>query len=171
MIPTLTQSLLQFMLWFAIASLFGVISYLLVLKIRMEAAGCGLCAVLFSLVAFFPLIPGAGLEVAKIFLILLACCSPICLLGAFAEGKLFLVDHSFGGRFIGLLCATFSGFLSSACFAFFSSAFDSVEAVGVTGLFVGLLTTPSAIPIFLWLWHSSKTRPDMERHLKKGEDS
>ncbi len=170
MIPTLTQSLLQFMLWFAVASIFGIASYLLVLRIRMEAVGCLICFALFSTVAFFPFISVSGFEAAKAILLFIGCCSPIWVLGAYAEGKAVFIECSFASRFTGLVCATALGFLSSACVAFFSHAFDSVEGIGTAGLFVGLSTTPSAVPIFLWLWHSSKSRPGIDRHLKEGEN-
>ncbi|BCM88269.1 hypothetical protein IAD21_00096 [Abditibacteriota bacterium] len=175
--PSLTQSLLSFMEWFVVGSAVGGTYYGLVYLLRRGAAGCAIVlAVLFILLlawllltalSFFP-----GLLADPFIYIPIGVGFLICIGGAFAERAIDLVKSSFAGHVVALFCTTLLGVATSIGLMFFSSLLGGVDDTWKGGgLGVGLATTPSAIPTFIWLWRASKARPGIDRHLHSSEET
>ena len=162
MIPTLTQSLLQWMLWFAIASIVGVVGYGFVKWVRKScpnSSGEVLCLV----VAFPHLLPiiSVWFILIPVWIVGWLCCGG----SAFAEQAISGDERSYGFHYSTLLLATALSLNITGLLLVVSS---EVADNWIATLF-GALSGPSSVPIFLWMWHSSKSRPGVERHLDESE--
>lgn len=177
---TLTQLLINFSAGLVVASIVGVASYYLARWFRrvdpwLSKSVNGI------------LIAG-GVLFFNVYLIIAAL---FCTLGAYAEreneGRINKPLHYFFGLFSAtILALSVYALLFYVVYKYYPSVYTSValffNSTFATssnasyfamfgGLLTGLLTSPSAIPIFRWLFKTSKLRPGIDRHLEQGEDT
>ena len=170
MASSLVQPLLQFMLWFAAASVIGSLNYGIVYWLRTRApefASFAACFTIFLLnLCFIVTLAVGAVPPTLIGAILL-----ICTGGALVERKVTLNQGPFSSHFIALLCATFPALVFTALVVA-SVAQLSILSMswGMVGVYAGLATTPSALPVFRWIWRSSKTHPGIDRHLDSSDE-
>jgi hypothetical protein len=84
-----------------------------------------------------------------------------CIPGALARKAVRGTRTSAFVHYLDLLTTTFMAIAMGTIVAYFAQS----PFWGLCGLFLGLATTPSAFPIFRWIWRNSKTRPGVDRHL------
>lgn len=171
------QSLLPIMECFAFGSLVGGFYYLLLSQLRQRPFGEGIVIailltlpIIWSLIEIFSGVPFRltySLISIPLFMGLV-----VGIGGAFAERKVESANSSFLTCLATLWCAGLLGIGTSLCLLFFTSIpFQPYSDRQVWGLIAGIVAMPSAIPTFIYLWRTSKTRPGFDRHLTSLDDT
>ena len=154
MLHALIQSLSQFMQFFVMGALVAGACSAFAYMVNMETPGCaGLLGSMCLLLSGMFLSPAVFL--AALF----------CVPGAFARKAARSTRTSTLVFYLDLLTTTFLSLAIGTVIIYFASA----SRWGDWGLSLGLTSTPSAFPIFRWLWRTSKTRPGLDRHLTADE--
>ncbi|RYX82325.1 hypothetical protein EON83_19710 [bacterium] len=171
MIPLWMQSLLQFMLWFAIASIGGCFSYW---ALRLSPSRIreifGKLTLLVS--AIFLLVQPVIILVLALFAIIPSIAAAFCEKAMDEDGGAW--SAHFG---LSLLTYLLSIASSLAVFTLISQygsrplLFAMGDPKVLWGIFLGLLLTPASISLLRWIIHNSRTRPGIDRHLRNGENT
>ncbi len=146
------DAVLQYVMWFVFGAIISLACYGFTRLLNMDIPGCagfiGCAGVLFL---------GAFIYVP----ILLA--ALFCIPGAFAQKALRQSLTSAWFHYLDVFSTTLLCLLVGTTISFLITI--SASPSSELGLLFGVVTTPSAIPIFRWMWRSSKTRPGIDRHL------
>ena len=166
-----TQSLLQFLLWYAVASIGGCASYwaLRLAPDRVREVVGNLAAWLIIIGCVFSpliLIPMALLGAVQ------SCVAAFCEKAIDKNGGTWSLH--FGVSLLTYLlsfaldlAAIFLINLNTYSVVSLASALD--DDASCCGGIAGLLLTPAAISLFRWIVHNSHTRPGVDRHLREEE--
>lgn len=149
---TLTQPLLDFALWSAIGAVIAGACYGFSRAVNIDTPGCA--GILGVVGAVF-----TGVLVSYPVLVAVLFCVPAALAQQrLSCGRTLALVHYFDLLSVTCLCIVIG-------YAVTSLWGDSTTSLEAWGFFLGLTSTPSAIPLLRWVWRSSKTRPGLDRHL------
>lgn len=161
-----TQSLLKFLLWYAVASLGGCLSYW-ILRLAPLSVGNAVGKVSILVAALcFAVAPGVVLAAILVATI------PSCA-AAFCE-KAMDKPHGLWSSYFGLSIVIYllSFVLNGATLAIiglYSSALARLDDASMCGVGLGVLLTPFSISLFHWIIHTYQFRPGLDRHFEEGE--
>jgi len=163
----LTQSLLQFMLWFAVASIVGIASYW-IYRLKSKAA------IFLAIVLSCYTIPMLGKNIVAAIMISDALV-PYYYMGlvflfgiaqATIELKIKVTEDGFEKElFLSLLTQVSAFYVGMRLYQAVNIYADHLGVVS------SLVLTPLSISIFRWMYHTSKLRPGVDRHFREGEET
>ena len=167
------QSLLHFLMWYAIASVGGCLSYWL-LRLAPQSVGNATGQASIFVLAL------CGLARPEaVFIVLLTAIIPSCV-AAFCEKAVDAPDSLWSSHFglsIMIYLLSFAlGFVMLGTVVVLSIILGSYPHINawendanIWGVGFGFLLTPASISLFRWIIHTYQFRPGLDRHLKEGE--